>query len=104
MADDDLQEWTPEDYDKEIKRLGQERNKLQNMLDDPDEKKQRRTRRAQIVGEYATRDVVWDDAHMDRIRQLAVKSKEGWLFGAKLLRLDGWRHDGDKGDWHPPKA
>ena len=99
MAD----EWSPEDYDTEIKRLQQEKDKLQKMLDDSDEKKQRRTRRAQIVGEYATRDVSWRDAQMDGIRKVAAKTQEGWLFGDKLLQLDGWRHD-DEGRWHPPEA
>lgn len=103
MADDDVQEWTPEDYNQEIERLRQERDKLQNMIDDPDEKKQRRTRRAQIVGEYATRSIAWRDAQMDSIREVAAKTKEDWLFGAKLLQLDGWRHD-NQGNWHPPNA
>ena len=104
MADDDVHEWTPEDYNKEIERLQQERDQLENMLKDPEEKEQRRTRRAQIVGDYATRHVVWNDAHIDGMRQLAAKTEEGWLFGVGLLQLDGWRHDDDKRDWHPPGA
>ena len=101
-ADNDAKGWTPEDYDKEIKRLRQERDKLQNMIDNPNEKKQRSTRRAQLIGEYAIRSVFWDDAHMAGIRQVAAKTEEEWLFGTKLLQLDGWRHD--KGNWHPPKV
>ena len=98
----DVQEWTPEDYDNEIGRLQKEKAQLKSMLEDPEKQKQRRTRRAQIVGDYATRSVVWNDAHMAGIRKVATATDEGWLFGDRLLQLDGWGHD--KGNWHPPTS
>ena len=102
MADDGVHEWIPEDYDKEIKRLEQERDQLKSRLKDPDEQKKRRNRRAQIVGDYATRKRVWRDDQMDGIRQVADETEEGWLFGNRLLELDGWHHD--DGKWHPPTS
>ena len=104
MADDDGQEWFPEDYDKKIKLLREERDQLQNKLDDPDEQKKRRTRRAQLVGEYATRSSVWNDPDMDGIRKVAAKTDEGWLFEVGWLQHDGWSHDDKKGNWHTPKS
>ena len=104
MADNDVREWTPEDYDKEITGLQQERDQLKKLLNDPEQQTQRRTRRAQIVGDYATRSIVWRDTQMDGIRKLATETDEGWLFKASLLRLDGWSHDGDKGTWQPPSS
>ena len=101
MANADDREWTPEDYDKEISRLKQERDQLKQLLDDPEQQKQRRTRRAQIVGDYATRSIIWSNGHMDSIRKVADKTGEDWLFKANLLQLDDWSHD-DKGNWHPP--
>ena len=103
MADDGAQEWTPEDYDREITRLQQERDKLQKQLDDPEQQKLRRTRRAQIVGDYAAHSVIWNNAHMDGIRKVADKTGEDWLFKANWLQIDGWSRD-DKGNWHPPKS
>ena len=104
MADDDAREWIPEDYDKEITRLQQERDQIKDLLEDPEQQKQRRTRRAQIVGDFATRSVLWGDAQIDDIRKLAAKNDEDWLFKPRLLRLDGWSHDADKGNWHTPKS
>ena len=104
MADNDAPVWTPEDYDKEITHLQQERDQVKNLLDDPEQQKQRRTRRAQIVGDYATRSVSWRDDHMDNIRQVAAKTDEGWLFKPRLLQLEGWSHDDGKGAWRPPKS
>ena len=104
MADDDVQEWIPEDYDKEITHLQQERDQVKKLLDDPEERNQRRTRRAQIVGDYATRSILWSDAQIDDIRKLAAKTDDGWLFKPRLLQLDGWSHDGDKGNWNTPKS
>ena len=104
MADDDVQEWTPEDYDKEITRLQQERGQVKDLLDDPEQQKQRRTRRAQIVGDFGTRSVLWGDAQIDDIRKLAAKTDEGWLFKPRLLQLDGWSHDDGNGNWRPPTS
>ena len=97
-------EWIPEDYDKEITNLQQDRDQVKNLLEDPEQQKQRRTRRAQIVGDYVTRSVSWQDDHMDNIRQVAAKTDEGWLFKPRLLQLDGWSHDDGKGNWRPPKS
>lgn len=104
MADDGAQEWTPEEYDKEIARLQQERDQLKKLLDDPEQQKLRRTRRTQIVGDYATRFIFWTDAQIDGIRKVAAESDEDWLLKAGLLKHDGWSHDDDKGNWHPPKS
>ena len=104
IADNDVREWTPEDYDKEITGLQQERDQLKKLLNDPEQQTQRRTRRAQIVGDYGTRDVLWSDTHMDDFRKLAAETNEGWLFKAGLLQLDGWSHDDNKGTWQPPKS
>ena len=102
MANDDDREWTPEEYDKEITRLHKERDQLKKLLDDPEQEKLRRTRRAQIVGEYATRGIYWRDTQMDGIRKVAAETDEGWLFKAGLLKHDGWSHDDAKSNWHPP--
>lgn len=104
MADGGAQEWTPEDYDKEISRLRQERDQVKKLLDDPQQQKQRRTRRAQIVGDYATRSVFWKDAQMGGIREIAAETGEDWLFTDRLLKHDGWSHDDDKGNWRPPQS
>lgn len=104
MADGGAQEWTPEDYDKEISRLREERDRLKKLLDDPQQQKQRRTRRAQIVGDFATRSVLWKDSQMDGIRKVAAETGEDRLFTDRLLERDGWRHDDDKGNWHTPQS
>ncbi len=103
MADNDAREWTLEDYDKEITHLQQERDQVKKLIDDPKEQKERRTRRAQIVGDYVTRSrIPWANDHMDGIRQVAAKTDEDWLFKPHWLLIDSWSHDDGTGNWCPP--
>ena len=99
MADDSV--WTPDDYDAEIHRLEAERDELRAKLDDHEEQENRRQRRAQLLGDWATTRFTWPPNQLAELRTAAGDEK--WLFDLKLLKLDGWTLD-DKGHWKAPKA
>ena len=92
--------WTTEDYDREIKRLESER--AQKLTEDPEQRKQRRIRRTQILGDYAAEAFSWSEELLDAIRKVAARTDEGWLFEMPLLESDGWTRD-TKG-WRASKS
>ena len=99
---DEAGAWTPEDYDAEIRRLQDEKDKLRKTLDDPEQRGKRWKRRAQIFGDWAIPKFTWTDEHMDELRA-AAGEQEQWLLDKQLLELDGWTGI-DKGKWKAPKA
>ena len=99
MVDDD-HTWTPDDYDKEIKRLEKERDELRKALMEPAEKKLRHERRGQLLGAWAIIRFTWNEKNLDELRE-TVRDDEQWLFDLQLLKLDGWWQDKD-GGWKAP--
>ena len=99
MADD--KSWVPDDYDAAIRQLTEEKDKLREVLDDPEQRKERWQRRTQIIGEWATPLFSWSNDQVDDLREAA--GDEQWLFDPKLLKLDGWTRT-DKDAWRAPES
>ena len=88
MGPEDQQELrTLDDYDRELETLQAERDRLAQLLEDPEQRDARRMRRQQLMGRWAE-SLRITPTHLKAIRK--VSGSEAWLFDADVMRADGW--------------
>ena len=100
-TDADVGLFTPDEYDAEIERLQRDRDARLEELNEPKEKRRRQVRRAQILGRAYVQLYAVDQKLLARAHEHAGDD-ERWLFGEKLLELDGWSKQ-QNGNFMPPQ-
>ena len=71
----------------EIERLERQRDEYQRTLDDPEQRRQRRVRRQQLLGR-AAESFALSEQLIQTAQSLA--GADTWLFDSDLMRADGW--------------
>ena len=90
---------TVEEINAEIARLTEARDELSRLTNDPEERRNRRIRREQLMGRWVV-TLALEESHLQAIGKLA--GAESWLFERGLLQSDGWKKD-DNGNWTLPR-
>ena len=90
------------ELDEEIDRLEKEKDRVQTLLQSPEESGKRRARRGIAFGRWAE-IVALTGEQMKAARSLADEP-DRWLFDDEVLIADGWRYDAQSDRWHRPSA
>ena len=85
-----------EEFDAEIEQLQAERKRLQFLLQDPEQREARRTRREQLAGRWVVQLPLSRD-HVAEIGEVSGVG-ESWLWDPDVLKADGWDQD-EEGSW-----
>ena len=90
------------EIDEEIERLQMEKQRVQALLQSPEESGKRRARRGIAFGQWAE-TMALSPEHMTSARALADEA-DRWLFDEEVLKADGWRYDENQNRWSRPQV
>ena len=83
------------EINKEIERLQREKQRVKELLQNPEESRKRRDRRGIAFGRWVETMALTAE-HMKAV-QASADEEDGWLFGDEVLIADGWQHDPKSG-------
>ena len=90
------------EINEEIERLQKEKERVQGLLENPEESGKRRARRGIAFGRWAE-TMALSPEHMTSARALADEA-DRWLFDEEVLKADGWRCDEKQNRWSRPQV
>ena len=101
-ATDDDGTMSVADLDQEIERLQREKQRVETLLQNPEQSRKRRDRRGIAFGRWME-TVQLTGEQMQAAQALADKDDQ-WLFRDDILKADGWRYDKQSDRWHVPSV
>ena len=83
---------TIEDIDREIARLETERDRTRQLLQDPEQRKEREKLRERLAGIYVMHRIRQGDENANTWLPLVVQSagERSWVFSPDVLQADGY--------------
>ena len=90
------------ELDKEIERLQEEKERVEALLQNPEESSKRRARRGIAFGRWLETMAVTPE-QMVAVQALADEV-DRWLFGEEVLIADGWLRDPKSDNWNGPSV